>query len=94
MSSSAGSAQGAVSGVDGSVVLRHVKRGRVERKDLAGDGSGGQARRSAAENHDAQIGPTAAGEIDREHGHISEGTAGPGRCGAKNSGRSDGIALI
>jgi uncharacterized low-complexity protein len=81
-------------GVDGTVVFRDAGPGRAEWKNFAGDGRVGQRRESAAENHDTQIGPTAEGEIDREYGHISEGTAGRGRCGAKNSGRSDGFGLI
>jgi hypothetical protein len=80
--------------VDGSLIVNCIKAWGTERNDFASDGRGGQRRSSTAENHDAQIGPTAEGEIDREHGHISEGTAGPGRCGAKNLGRRDEFALI
>jgi len=66
-------------GVDGTLIMSGIKAGGIESNDLAGDGRGGQRRSSAAENHDAEIGPTAAGEIDRKHGHISESTAGPVR---------------
>ena len=66
-------------GVDGTLIVNGIEAGWTERNDLAGDGRVGQRRGSAAENHDAQIGPAAAGEIDREHGHVLEGTAGWGR---------------
>ena len=69
-------------GVDGSLIANCIEAGRMERKDFAGDGRVGQRRSSAAENHDPEIGPTAEGEIDREYGHSSEGTAGRGCCGA------------
>jgi hypothetical protein len=81
-------------GVDGTLTVSCIEARGVDSNDLAGDGRVGQRRSNAAENHDPEIGPTAAGEIDREHGHIPEGTAGSGRCGAKNHERGDGFALI
>jgi hypothetical protein len=66
-------------GVDGSLSMSCVQAWGTKRKDLAGDRRAGQRRNSAAENHDAEIGPTAEGEIDREHGHISESTAARAR---------------
>jgi hypothetical protein len=66
-------------GVDGSLSMSCVQAWGTKRKDLAGDRRAGQRRNSAAEDHDAEIGPTAEGEIDREHGHISESTAARAR---------------
>jgi len=78
-------------GFDGTSIVSCIEARGMERKNLAGDGRVRQRRSSAAENYDAQIGPTAASEIDREHGHISEGTAAAGRCGAENPMRGEGL---
>jgi hypothetical protein len=66
-------------GVDGTSIVNCIEAGGLERDDLAGDERAGQRRSGAAENYYAQIGPTAAGEIDREDGHSSEGTAARSR---------------
>jgi hypothetical protein len=77
----------------GTPVMSRVQARVIEREDLAVHKRGVKTRRNAAENHDAQIGPTAKSEIDGEHGHVLESTSGTGRRCRRNSGAADAFAL-
>ena len=63
-------------GVDGALIECRIEAGRRKGQDLAGDGPHGSRRReahglrgpAAVQNHDAEIGPAAIGEIDGENG--------------------------